>query len=336
MRIAFFEVREKERAFIEDYMRSSLKGHKAAFFTEALSKENVKDAAGADIVSIIGYSGIDESMLKSMPRLKMIAVRATGFESVNLEACRKRKIVVSNVPFYAENTVAEHAFALMLSISRNVHKAYTRMTQGEFGIDGLRGFDLRGKTLGVVGAGRIGLHVIRIAKAFSMNVIAFDVKKDDFMAEVFGFEYVPMDRLLAESDIITLHAPYNMHTHHVIDRKAMKKMKKGVILINTARGGLIDTKALIDFLDNGTIAGVGLDVIEGEEMIKEDNQLLYDDRKLKKLAGLVKNNILIRRYNVVYTPHIAFYSKEAFTRKIGTTCENIRAFVKKGPQNVIS
>ncbi len=336
MKVAFFEVRENEREFIESYFRKAGGGHTLRFFDEALSAENAKKVRDFECVSVIVYSKIDAGILDMMPKLRHVAVRATGFEPVDIGECRKRGITVSNVPLYAENTVAEHAFALMLSLTRNVHKAYVKAMQNEFRIEGLMGFDLRGKTLGVVGAGRIGLHVIRIAKAFSMRVLAFDVRRDDFMAEAFGFEYVTMDRLLKESDIITLHAPYNSHTHHIIDRKAMRKMKRGVILINTARGGLIDTKALITSLDNGTIAGVGLDVIEGEEMLREDTQLLYDDKKLKKLAQLVKRNILIRRYNVVYTPHIAFYSREAFERKIETACDNVRAFVSGRPQNIVS
>ena len=336
MRIAFFEVREGEKEFIEPYFRKHGKGHTLKFFTEALSEENAAKVREFECVSIITYSKTGAKLISMLPKLKMLAIRATGFEGVDLDECRKRKIVVTNVPLYAENTVAEHAFALMLSLSRNVHKAYVKVMQNEFRIEGLQGFDLRGKTLGVVGAGRIGLHVISIAKAFSMRVLAFDVRRDDFMAEAFGFEYVSMDRLLKESDIITLHAPYNKHTHHIIDRKAMKKMKKGVVLINTARGGLIDTKALIEFLDNGIIAGVGLDVIEGEEMLREDTHLLYDDKKMKRLADIVKTNILIRRYNVVYTPHIAFYSREAFERKIETACDNIRAFAEGKPQNVVS
>jgi D-lactate dehydrogenase len=208
--------------------------------------------------------------------------------------------------------------------------------EGEFAIEGLEGFDLRGKTLGVVGAGRIGLHVIRIARAFSMRVLVFDVRHDGFMAETLGFEYATMDRLLRESDIITLHAPYNKATHHMIDEKALRKMKRGVMIINTARGGLIDTKALVEALDSGKVAGLGLDVIEGEEMLKEDEEILYDDRKMKKLVDLVKNDLLIRRYNVVYTPHIAFYSREAFARNVATVCENIRAFASGKPQNVVS
>ncbi len=335
MKIAFFEIRKNEREFIEKYFENDKKVS-MKFFESALSVSNASSVKDFECVSVITGSEINAQLLDKLPKLRHVSLRATGFEPVDLDECERRGITVSNVPLYAENTVAEHAFALMLSLSRNVHKAYVKAMENKFGIEGLQGFDLRGKTLGVIGAGRIGLHVIRIAKAFSMKVLVFDVKRDEFTSEVFGFEYADMERLLRESDIITLHAPYNKHTHHIIDRRAMKKMKKGVILINTARGGLIDTKALVDFLDNGTIAGVGLDVIEGEEIIKEDNHLLYDDKKMKKLASLVKDNLLIRRYNVVYTPHIAFYSREAFERKVGTACENIKAFMEGKSQNIVS
>jgi D-lactate dehydrogenase len=335
MKVAFFELRKNE----EESIRSCMgEGHELSFYKEPLSAGIAGKVEDCACISVINCPGgkLDAEMLQKLPSLNLIAVRATGFDPVDLAECRNRKITVCNVPFYAENTVAEHTFALMLSLSRNVHKAYVKVMEGKFGMGDLEGFDLRGKTLGVVGAGRIGLHTIRIARAFSMKVLVFDVRQDGFMAETLGFEYVPMDRLLQESDIITLHAPYNAHTHHMIDAAAIGKMNKGVIIINTARGGLIDTDALMDALDSGQVAGAGLDVIEGEEMLKEDAALLDDGSMMKKLAKLVKGDLLHGMHNVVYTPHIAFYSREAFARNVSTTCENIRAFAEGKPQNVVS
>jgi D-lactate dehydrogenase len=197
------------------------------------------------------------------------------------------------------------------------------------------GFDLKGKTIGVVGAGQIGLHVIRIAKGFSMNVLAYDARPNKILSEVLGFEYNSLEDLLARSDVITLHVPYNKYTHHLIDRDKFKLVKKGAILINTARGSVVDTEALIEALDQKILSGAGLDVFEGEELIKEEKQLVYDPKNIEDLANLVKDHVLLSKDNVVFTPHIAFYSKEAMERILETTVENVAAFVSGNPQNVV-
>jgi len=194
---------------------------------------------------------------------------------------------------------------------------------------------LKGKTIGVVGTGQIGLHVIRIAKGFGMNVVAYDVRQNKLLSEVLEFEYVTLEDLLARSDVITLHVPYMKATHHLMNKDTFKLVKKGAILINTARGSIVDTEALIDALDNKILAGAGLDVFEGEEVIKEEKQLLYDPKNLEVLASLVKDHILLSKDNVVFTPHIAFYSKEALERILETTVENVAAFISGNPQNVV-
>jgi D-lactate dehydrogenase len=267
--------------------------------------------------------------------LKLVATRSTGFDHIDLEACKENKIIVSNVPSYGENTVAEHTFALILSLSRNIYKAYTRSLRYDFTIEGLKGFDLKDKTLGVIGAGRIGLHVIRIAKGFGMNVLAYDVNQNDLLAEVLGFEYVSLEELLSKSDVITLHVPYNKFTHHLINKDRVKLIKKGAILINTSRGAVVDTEALIEALNKGILAGAGLDVLEGEELIKEEKQLLYDQKKLEVLSNLVRGHILLSKENVVFTPHIAFYSQEALERILEITVQNILTFSSANPQNVV-
>jgi D-lactate dehydrogenase len=267
--------------------------------------------------------------------LKLITTRSTGFDHIDLEKCKKQGITVCNVPSYGENTVAEHTFALILSLSRNMCKACIRRFEQNFSIEGLEGFDLKGKTIGVIGTGQIGLHVIRIAKGFGMNVLAYDVRQNKLLSEVLGFEYVALEDLLARSDVITLHVPYMKATHHLMNKDTFKLVKKGAILINTARGSIVDTEALIEALDNKILAGAGLDVFEGEEVIKEEKQLLYDPKNLEVLNSLVKDHILLSKDNVVFTPHIAFYSKEALERILETTVENIVAFVSGKPQNVV-
>jgi D-lactate dehydrogenase len=331
MRITFFEVKDWE----EEYLKSRLNGHLLKFSNDKLSLENARLFENSDAVSVFIYSKIEKQVIQKIPNLKLIATRSTGFDHINLEACKKRGITVCNVPSYGENTVAEHTFALILSISRRLCKICPRL-EHDFSIEELMGFDLKGKTIGVIGAGQIGLHVIRIAKGFGMNVLAYDTHQNKILSEVLGFEYMPLESLLSNSDIITLHVPYNKYTHHLMDREKFKLVKKGAILINTARGGIVDTEALIEALDKKILSGAGLDVIEGEEIIKEEKQLVYDPKNIEALADLVKGHILLSKDNVVFTPHIAFYSKEALERILETTVENIAAFVSGNPQNVVS
>jgi D-lactate dehydrogenase len=220
------------------------------------------------------HERIGRAEIERMPNLKLIATRSTGYDHIDLAAAAQRGIGVANVPGYGETAVAEQTFALILTLSRKMHLAYTRTQQGDYSIEGLRGFDLYGKTLGVVGAGAIGLHVIRIAKGFGMNVVAYDVNQNRLLAEVLGFRYVKLDELFATADIITLHAPALSSTQHMINRETLSTMKRGALLINTARGSLIDTHALLWALDTGILAGAGLDALEGEEFLQHEEELL--------------------------------------------------------------
>jgi len=264
-----------------------------------------------------------------------VATRSTGFDHVDTAAARERGVVVSNVPAYGENTVAEHVFGLILTLSRKIMQAYRRVSQGQLSLEGLMGFDLMGKTLGVVGAGRIGLHVIRIARGFNMNVLAYDVRPQPLLAEVLGFSYAPLGELLQRADIITLHTPYMPQTHHLINRDSFKLMKRGALLINTARGGLVDTAALLEALDDGILAGAGLDVIEGEELIGEEQRLVASPVAEDTLRTVLRHHALLRYENVIITPHIGFYSREAVERILDTTVSNIRSFLAGQPTNSV-
>lgn len=331
-KLVFFEATSAERDFIR---KSALKR------LRPLSMEGVPQDADdsllktVEIASVFIYSTLRAETLKRMPRLKMIATRSTGFDHIDLAACRKRGIVVSNVPFYGENTVAEHTFALILALSRKVHQAYFRTIRGDFSFEGLEGFDLKDKTIGIIGTGHIGLHTARIAAGFGMHVIAYDVRPNDFLAETLGFTYVPMDALLRGSDIITLHAPYNAKTHHLINTSNIQTIKQGALLINTARGGLVETEALTRALDQGILSGAGLDVLEGEELIKEERQILSKEFSVERLKTLLQNHILLNRENVVITPHIAFNSREASARIFGTTAANIEAYLSGHSKNAV-
>lgn len=329
MKISFFEIKGWEKKYLKD----SLKEHSLSFYKEPLTENNISLAKNADIISVFIYSKINKKVLNSLKNLKLICTRSTGYDHISIGVAKKNKISVCNIPSYGENTVAEHTFALILALSRNIHKSYVKILRNDFSLEGLMGFDLKNKTLGVVGAGKIGLHVIRIAKSFGMNVIAFDVNQDNFIAEVLDFKYVSFNKLLKNSDIVSLHAPHNEKTHHMINKDTVKLMKRGSFLINTSRGGLVDLDALIMGLDKNIIAGAGLDVIEGEEFIKEEKQLLYDSEKAESALTLAKDHILFDNEKVIFTPHIAFYSHEALMRILKQTSENIKGYIKGEPFN---
>jgi len=333
MNAVFFETAPWERR----YLKRALAPHRlhVQFVADPLTEETLRSAKGAAILSVFIYSPLTTSLLRRLPQLRFIATRSTGYDHIDMAACRQRRIAVSNVPSYGENTVAEHTFALMLSLSRNVHNAYVKTIKGDFSLKGLQGFDLKGKTLGVIGAGHIGLHVIKIAKGFDMEVLVHDTRKDVFLSEVLDFRYVPLEELLRRSDIVSLHVPYLPATHHLMNRARFGMMKRGALLINTARGGLVDTDALVWALDEGIVGGAGLDVLEGEELVKEERQLLSKDFSKEKLATALRNHILLHRENVVITPHIAFDSREALQRILETTVGNIVAFLNGSPINLV-
>jgi D-lactate dehydrogenase len=322
MKIGFLELHDWE----QKYLRARV--DPAHEFVATLAHD-------VEIVSPFIYSKLTADVLAQMPKLKLVTTRSTGFDHIDVAECSRRGVTVCNVPSYGENTVAEHTFALILALSRKVHEAFVRVRQGNFSLDGLRGFDLKDKTIGVIGAGHIGLHVIRIARGFGMRVLAFDVKRDNFLAEVLGFEYAELDELLGRSDIISLHAPYNKHTHHLIHPGNITKIKQGAVLINTSRGGLVDTDALLKALDEGILAGAGLDVLEGEETVLEESALLGDKTNPELLRRAIQNHLILKKPNVVFTPHNAFNSQEALERILDTTAGNIAAFAAGAPKNVV-
>jgi D-lactate dehydrogenase len=331
-KIAFFEVEEWERAFLS----TVLLGQDLQFFREPLDQMLGGRVKDFHVTSVFIGSMVTKHIIAKLPRLRLIATRSTGYDHIDVGAATDAGVAVTNVPYYGENTVAEHTFGLILDLSRNIHKAYQRTVAGDFSLEGLQGFDLKGKTIGVVGAGSIGLHVIRIAKGFGMNVLAYDTRENRLLSEVLGFSYAALPDLLSKSDIITLHAPYLPSTHHLINWDTIKLIKHGAVLINTARGGLIDTSALIWALDQGILSGVGLDVIEGEELIQEENQLINAPVAEDKLKMVLRQHLLLRREDVIITPHIGFYSRDALRRIVDTTVNNIMAFLSEETANLVN
>jgi D-lactate dehydrogenase len=331
--VAFFETTIKEKKYLK---KKFDKNFELLFFPEILNAANTGLIANVDIVSPFIYSVIDSAVLNKAKKLKLIATRSTGFNQIDIKKAQAKKISVANVPYYGENTVAEHTFALILALSRNLHKAYLRTIRNDFALEGLQGFDLKGKTLGVIGAGSIGVHVIKIAKGFGMKVIAFDPIPNHILAELLDFQYVSLEELLKNSRIITLHCPYNVHTHHLINMGNINKVKKGALFINTARSGVIESKALYYAIENNIFGGAGLDVFEGEDLLNEENQMLTKNVAVEHLEALLKKNLLLRKENVILTPHMAFDSVEAVERIMDTTADNIKSFLTgKNYQKVI-
>ena len=259
---------------------------------------------------------------------------STGFDH---RSCRrkKRKIPVCNVPTYGENTVAEHKWRFIITFAKTFPFRKTSQ-EGVFNYDGLRGFDLKAKTLGVIGTGHIGAHVIRMAKSFEMNVIAYDPFPNKALARQLDFTYVPFAKLLSTSDVITLHVPLLKETTHLINKTNVKKIKPGAYLINTARGGLIETEALVWAIETGRIAGAGLDVLEEEEDLQYPDHLVRAHHTPEQIKTVLMDNRLIDHPNVIITPHNAFNSLEALQRIMDTTIANVKAFTTEKIQNDVT
>lgn len=333
MNIHYFGGEEWEEA----YVREKLVGENITFHKNSLADSPEAADPEAEALCTFVESPIGETEIARFPNLKLIATRSTGFDHIDLAAAKARGITVVNVPFYGENTVAEFAFALLLALSRRVIDADEHVRQGGFSHDNLRGFDLAGKTLGVVGCGHIGAHVIRMAHGFGMKVIGFDAHQDAALAQKLDFTYASLEDLLATSDIITIHVPYNEHTHHLINKSNVGMMKRGAFLINTARGAVVETDALVEALKADAIAGAGLDVLEEEGDMNDELALLTNPHpKEAELKIVLENHYLINHPRVIVTPHVAFNTAEAVKRILDTTIENIKAFSSGSPTNLVS
>jgi D-lactate dehydrogenase len=335
MNLHYFSAENWER----DYVTARLPEAEIVFHDGSIGSDTTNDDK-AEALSVFVDSRVGEAELARFPNLRLIVTRSTGFDHIDLAACKARGIAVSNVPSYGEQTVAEFAFALILALSRRVVDADERVRQtGTFSQHNLRGFDLSGKTLGVVGCGHIGVHAIRIGNGFGMRVLGFDTRRDETFAAQHHFSYASLDELLAHSDVITLHIPYNRHTHHLINAQNIMRVKKGAYLINTARGAVVETSALIAALQTGVLAGAGLDVLEEEGAMNATEELAllagpHPAEHALKMA--LENRFLIDHPRVIVTPHIAFDTEEAVRRIADTTIENLRAFAASTLLNVVN
>lgn len=333
MKIAVFEVETWEEKFLKEKLGSSVE---FVFFDHALKEDDLLKISDIDGLIIFIYSSITKETIDKLPNLKFITTMSTGFDHIDLEACKEKNITVSNVAGYGEISVAEHTFALLLAISRRIIESYERVKQGYFSPENLTGFDLYGKTLGVVGVGSIGTHVIKIAKGFGMNVVGYKRSPDPELEAQLGFKIVDMDTLYKTSDVVSLHVPYTKETHHMINDETVLKMKDGVVILNTSRGLLMDTTALLKHLESKKIGGIGLDVCENEPMLREEKQILSKEFNKEDLLCLLEEKMLLNYKNVVVTPHNAFNSYEALEKILTTTVQNVEGFMKNTPLNVVT
>jgi len=317
-RVVVYDAKSYTEAFFRERNRHD---YLLQFIGARLSLETVALAAGSKVVCAFVNDTLDEAVLKELrgAGVELVAMRCAGYNNVDLAACARLGLTVVRVPAYSPHAVAEHTVALMLTLNRRVHRAHNRVREGNFSLDGLVGFDFYGKTAGIVGTGKIGRCVTEILAGFGCRLLAYDRYPDPALAERLGLRYVTLDEIFAESDVITLHTPLVPETKHLINADAIAKMKSGVMIINTSRGALIDTQALLAGLKRGQIGHAGLDVYEEEsDYFFED----YSDRVMTDdlLARLTTFN------NVVVTSHQAFLTREALTNIADTTLENIREY----------
>jgi D-lactate dehydrogenase len=335
LRVAFFDVTTEEKKYFEEKLRESQE-FAVTYSRAKLNRTTATKFQDAEAISAFVYSKLDSSVLELLPRLKLISTMSTGFDHIDLAYCKEKGITVCNVPVYGEKTVAEHTFALMLSLSRKIPQSLENVRKLDFRLDELQGFDLDGKTLGLVGLGHIGANVARIAKSFGMKLLVSDPHPDQRIVKSIGARLVSLPVLLKHSDIISLHAPYNVHTHHLINRDNILQVKPGAYLINTARGGLIETEALLLGLHKGLLAGAGIDVLEEESFIKEEQELLKRPQgNNQMLKTVLEDHLLLNDPRVIITPHNAFNSREALQRILDTSLLNIRRFASGRPINVV-
>ncbi|RDI61272.1 2-hydroxyacid dehydrogenase [Microvirga subterranea] len=322
MRVTVFSTKPYDRRFL-DAANAGLRHH-LIYLEARLTAETSNLAAGSDAICAFVNDELTAGVLSQLAGqgIRLVALRSAGFNNVDLEAARTEGIAVARVPAYSPHAVAEHTIALMLTLNRKTHRAYNRVREGNFALEGLLGFDLAGKTAGVVGTGKIGEVVCRILAGFGCTVVAHDLHPNP-ACEGLGVRYVPVAELLSSSDVITLHCPLTPDTHHLIDDASLGLMKRGVMLINTSRGAVIDTRAVVRGLKDGIIGSLGLDVYE------EEADLFFEDLSSRFISDDLFARLLTFP-NVLITGHQAFFTQEALTSIAETTFANITAFEKTG------
>ena len=326
-KLAFFEVTQdwEKKSIHEKFL------HEEIYISDkSIQESNFEEFADADVVSTFIYSDCHKETLDKLPNLKLLITRSTGFDHLCLDTCRERSIIACNVPHYGENTVAEFTFAHLLNISRKLKASVDRVRSGSFSFDGLRGFDLAKRTVGVVGFGNIGQKFAKMCKGFEMEVLAFDVFADKMQerAEEIGVTFVDLDTIYAKCDVISIHLPLLESTKYMINDESIDKMKDGVVLLNTSRGELVRSSSLLDAINSGKVYAAGLDVLEGEALVKDEIELLANgDLTVEQKDIILRDHILVNHPRVFVTPHNAFNTQDALMRIMDTSLYNINQFL---------
>lgn len=330
---------------------------RAAFPDHELHFVSTLDRVGEDVelLSVFINFPIEAAFLAARPRLRYITARSSSVEHIDLQACQNANIAVSNVTDFGDTTVAEHTFALILALSRRLREAMSLPTQPKrFSYEAARGFDLEGKTLGIIGMGPIGERVLHISRAFGLSVIAYDpMGMPPEKAQALGFTWAALDDVLRAAHILSLHVRLSPRTYHILNRETLAKCRHGVLIINTARGRLIETEALREALESGQVGGAGLDVLEQEQALREPASHIISaqivehlradsatpaerhDERLHDLKTIMSSDALLARNNVVFTPHVAFNSVEATRRVLAATIANLNAFLQGAPISLV-
>ncbi len=331
-RVVFFEVEEWEQDFFRDKLGSKAE---LVFYNHRLTPDVIDEAERADYIASFIYSDLSDRILDHVHNLKGITTMSVGTDHIDLEECERRKIKVSNVPAYGPNTVAQHAMALLLALSRKIVPSVERTREGIYQYTGLSGWDLKGKTLGIIGTGKIGSTVARMAQGFEMRLIAYDPKPDHKLGEALNMEYMSLQQVLHTADVITLHVPLIPETRHMLNAESFQQMKPGMVVINTARGALIDPDALLQALATGVVKEAGIDVLDDEGLLKEEKQFFSKYFKLEDYQTALAQHALMRHPNVLVTPHNAFNSKEALQNIMQTTVDNIEGMLSGDYVNLV-
>lgn len=330
MKIVFFDVKNYEKSYFEKNL--DFKNNEILFFNEPLLQAcGLSDEVlSAEILSVTAFSRLSAEVLEKFKNLKLVTTRSVGFSHIDRKYCENRGIEIAITPHYGDNTVAEFAFALLLNLIRKVHFAISEIKYG--GDDGkYEGVELFGKTIGIIGVGSIGMQSVRIAHGFGMKILCNDLFKNTYIEQKYHADFVGIETLCQNSDFISLHAPYTEQNYHLFDEKLFGMMKPNSYLVNTARGELIDTKALYKALTEGKIKGAALDVVECEELFNPVNSYLdsAENNCSECLKKTLINHLLASLDNVIVTPHIAYNTKEAAERILQMTVQNIREFTNR-------
>lgn len=323
IQVGMFDVKPYDKLWFDKLARREIQMH---YFDYKLGPDTARVAQGLDAVCPFVGDDLNQTAIERLGQagVKLIALRCAGFNNVNLQAAHAHQIAVCRVPGYSPSAVAEHAAALLLTLNRRIHRAYNRTREHNFSLAGLTGFNLHGKTCGVVGTGRIGRAFLSIARGFGMRVLAYDPTPSQGR----DIAYVPPEELLRQSDVVSLHCPLTSQTHHLMDRQALGQMKRDAILINTSRGALVDSRALLEALRKGELGGAALDVYE------EETDLFFEDVSGEVLGDEVLS-LLLTLPNVLITSHQGFLTHEALEAIARTTLDNIGAFFSGHPQNLV-